>query len=102
MLGVTLTDALWQTSKVVLVSANRHMRIAALYLAVAVGAVPISYVLMHGIGLEGVALSLLAVNLVIVPYATKSALALLHDKLSLYILSMVLPPLLTLRGSKRS
>ncbi len=100
MLGVAVADALWQMSRIVLVSANRHVRSAAAYLTAAVGAILLSYILMPSVGIEGAALSLLVANLAIVPYATKGALTLLEDKLFPYVMALALPPWV-LRGSKK-
>jgi O-antigen/teichoic acid export membrane protein len=100
MLGVVVADALWQTSRIVLVSANRHTRIAAVYLGAAGAAVLLSYILMPKIGVEGAALGLLVANIAIIPHATKGALALLQDKLLPYLTALALPPIVS-RGLKR-
>jgi O-antigen/teichoic acid export membrane protein len=79
LLVEVLANAFWFTSSVVSISCNRHARQAMLYIATTAASIPIAYLLMLRMGLPGVGVSLLIVDLAMIVYVLANSLAILHD-----------------------
>jgi O-antigen/teichoic acid export membrane protein len=103
LLGAAITDSLWQTGRTVLVSANRHIYIAVVYLMVTAVAIFLSYVAMSVFGVvAGAALGLLVSNLIMIPCATRGALEMLRGNVSPYVLRLLLPLPMLVRDKGKS
>jgi len=68
LLLVTIANSLWYVSAVVQMSANRHSRLAFVYLTAALGSCALGYFLTGWLGLVGSAVSLLLIEMVMCGY----------------------------------
>ena len=74
-----LANAFWYASSVVPISCNRHSRQALVYIVSTAASIPMAYFMIRWIGLPGVALSLLAVDIAMIAYVLSNSLTILHD-----------------------
>ena len=97
LLLVTLANSLWYTLSAVLAATNRHQRMAAIYLlsttAAVLGALPLSSMY----GMEGAAIALLAIEIVMVGYVFPASLRVVQEAPGRFLRS-----LLDVRGAVRS
>ena len=74
-----LANSFWYTSSVVSISCNRHARQAVAYIVSTAASVPIAYFLMLRMGLTGVGISLLIVDVAMTIYVLSSSFAILQE-----------------------
>ena len=92
LLLVVIANSLWSTSYVVLLSVNRHQKLAAVYVAATGLSVAIALVLTPLMGLRGTALSLLVIDAFMSAYVVTRSLALVQDTLPSFIKFILTPP----------
>jgi O-antigen/teichoic acid export membrane protein len=95
-----LANSLWYTSAIVSIACNRHERQAAVYLVATALSLPAAYLLISQFGLTGVGISLLSVDVFMVGYVFKQSLALLHENLGDFALSLFRAPSLAAGSSE--
>lgn len=79
LLLVIVVNSMWYTLSTVLVATNRHGRMAFFYLVATIGALLGSLPLGSAMGLPGVAMALLAIDLAMVVYVLPAALHVVQD-----------------------
>jgi O-antigen/teichoic acid export membrane protein len=94
LLVVGLCNSLWSTSYVVLISVNRHQRLAAVYVAATALSMALGYVLIPLLGLPGAALSLLVIDVFMSFYVVSRSLELVQDHLGDFLKAVLMPPFL--------
>ncbi len=93
LLLASLANILWGNALMVPYATNRHDRIAVLYLLVnGVAAVILAGILIPVAGLQGAAVALLAVEIVMAMYAIRIALQLSNESLGGLMKAIVQPP----------
>lgn len=75
-------NALWNTSSVVLMASNLHEKLAVRYSIYSIIAFVFAWVLTYYFQLEGTAISLLVLEVLLVPYVIKSSIKLTKDNWS--------------------
>jgi len=95
-----LANSLWYTSAIVSIACNQHERQAAVYLVGTALSLPAAYLLMPRLGLTGVGVSLLSVDLFMVGYVFRHSLTLLHENLGDFVLSLFRTPSLGAESSE--
>ena len=100
LLVEALANALWFTSSIVPIAWNRHQRQAQVYVSATLASLPISYLLMKWIGLPGVGISLLLVDLCMIAYVLTGSLTMLQDKPGEFALALLRPPALGVGSSE--
>ena len=91
--AILMVNGLWQASLMLVYATNRHMRFAAVYVAVNLGALVGAYVLGQMFGLTGVAASVLVAEVIMVVYVVRGCLALLDEPLARFGQTVIQPPL---------
>jgi O-antigen/teichoic acid export membrane protein len=79
MLLLVIFSSLWMTSMTALTATNRHQRVTLMYLTVTTCAVAAAWFLAHHFGLRGVAVALIAGEMVIASGVLRSSLRFLGD-----------------------
>ena len=100
LLFQVLANSLWYTSAVVSIACNRHERQAAVYLVATALSLPAAYLLTSRFGLTGVGISVLSVDVFMVAYVFSQSLALLHENLGDFTLSLFRAPSLSAGSSE--
>jgi len=75
----TIANSLWFVSATVQMSANRHSRLALVYLALAVVSCVLGYGLTERLGLFGAALALLLIEIVMIGLVLQTSLKQMQD-----------------------
>lgn len=96
LLAVVLANSLWYASSAVSLACNAHRKIAGVLLASTMLSLPLAYFLMPKFGLLGPALTLVAVDIVMVPFVLGNSLSILHDSPYDFLRELLTPP--NLRG----
>jgi O-antigen/teichoic acid export membrane protein len=91
-LAATVVDALWYTSLAVLYATNRHQRAAVAFTLVSLISLPVAYVSTKAWGLHGVALTLLAADLIMLVPVLRQSLPAAHDRLADWLSDVLVPP----------
>ena len=94
LLLVVIANSFWSTSYVVLLSVNRHQRLAVVYVAATTLSLVIALVLTRLMGLHGTALALLVIDIFMSTYVVKRSLALVQDTLPDFLRFILTPPFL--------
>lgn len=92
MLTVIVTNSFWYTSSIVPIAINQHRRMALRYLISTSLAVLLARWLTVQFGLNGAAVALLSVDVLMSLYVVKTSLALLHDNFASFLTSLFVPP----------
>lgn len=79
LLLVTIANSLWYVSATVQMSANRHSRIAMVYLAAAVASCVLGYGLTQELGLFGAAIALLVIDISMCAFVLRASLKQMQD-----------------------
>jgi O-antigen/teichoic acid export membrane protein len=79
LLLVTIANSLWFVSATVQMSANRHSRLAVVYLAAAAASCALGYELAQRLGLFGCALALLLVDVAMCAFVLRTSLEQMQD-----------------------
>lgn len=97
MLLLVVFSSLWMTSLTALTATNRHQQVTVMYLTVTCCSVAGAWVLAHHFGLRGVAVALIAGEIVIASGVLRSSLKFLGDTFGSFMKSMVSVPKIRLR-----
>ena len=92
LLIVGICNSFWSTSYIVLLSVNRHQKLAAVYVAATGLALALGAILSKIMGLNGAALALLVIDMFMTSYVVVRSLNLLGDNLPDYIKMIIMPP----------
>ncbi len=92
MMLVTLASSFWYASSVVLMAVNRHQKMAVVYLVGTSISLLLALLLMPKWGLNGAAVSLLAVDMIMTAYVISASLSLTGGSLSSFVKQIVTPP----------
>lgn len=92
MLLLVIFSSLWMTSLTALVATNQHQRITPLYLAATFGALGLAWALAHPFGLRGVAVALIAGEILIASTVLRTSLKFLGDTFGGFARSMFTVP----------
>jgi O-antigen/teichoic acid export membrane protein len=92
-LGLSVLSSFWYTSAAVLIATNRHQRIAIDYVIASLVTLPIGYVLLEAMGLEGPALALIGLEAWMTVAVLRRALPAAHDTLGGLLRAIRTPPL---------
>jgi O-antigen/teichoic acid export membrane protein len=79
LLLVTIANSLWFVSAIVQMSANRHSRLALVYLAAAAASCVLGYGLTERLGLVGSALALLLIEIAMCCFVLRTSLKQMQD-----------------------
>ncbi len=79
LLLVTIANSLWFVSATVQMSANRHSRLASVYLVLTIASCVLGYWLTEGLGLVGSALALLLIEIVMTGVVLRTSLKQMQD-----------------------
>lgn len=91
-LAIAAVDSLWYTSLGMLFATNRHQRIALYYFIGSLVNLPVAYVLYPIWGVNGVALSVLILEVSMLVPVLRQALPAAHDNLRSWVLFIARPP----------
>jgi O-antigen/teichoic acid export membrane protein len=91
LLLVVMTSSLWETSAVIPMSMNGHLRIAVLYTAAALASLGIAWILLPAMGIIGAAIALLCMDGFMTIYVLGTALARTKDTLGHFISAVFNP-----------
>jgi O-antigen/teichoic acid export membrane protein len=89
MLLLVVSSSFWQSSSVVLMATNRHSSFAKISFISSFGGIAIAYVLLKLIGLDAAPISLLLTDIIIGFYATRTALIVMKETFSDYIIALL-------------
>jgi O-antigen/teichoic acid export membrane protein len=89
-----LANSFWFVSSVVPIACNRHQGQAMTFLLSTALSLPAAYVLMKWIGLVGVGVSLLMVDLCMIAYVVSNSLSLVNDSFGEFSLALFRAPVL--------
>jgi O-antigen/teichoic acid export membrane protein len=89
LLGVVLLNSAWSASSAAPVAANKHQRVAILYLVFTVGSILVGYPLIKAFGLVGAGIALLASEACMDVIVVKISNDLLSDRWSAFAASML-------------
>lgn len=88
MLILVISSSLWQSSSVVLMATNKHSGFAHISLISSLGGIVVAYILLKFIGLSAAPISLLATDIIMGFYATRTALTVMKETFSGYLIAM--------------
>jgi O-antigen/teichoic acid export membrane protein len=91
LLVVVVANSIWLTSSVVLVSINRHIKMALVYLIATALSLVLAYIFSERYGLVGAAGGLLIIDALMVIYTVPSSIRILNDSLSAFVKQMLWP-----------
>jgi len=92
LLAVIFANSLWYTSSVVMVAVNRHQQMALVYLIGTGLSLLLARAFIPVFGLDGAALGLLVIDVVMSVYVVRNSLKLLNDRLGDFLQSVLVPP----------
>ena len=101
-LAILIVNGLWLASLMLVYTTNRHARVAVVYVVVNFAALAGAYVLGQMFGLTGVAISVLAAEVIMAIYVVRGCLALLDEPLARFGQTVVQPPLPLVRRFLRA
>jgi O-antigen/teichoic acid export membrane protein len=91
-LAVAAINSVWATSLAVMFAKNRHQRLAVYYLLASAAALPLAYGLMELWGLDGAAVSLVALEVFMLFVTLRQTVPAAHDTLRGWLTTVVSPP----------
>lgn len=86
---VILANSLWYTSSVVAASSNRHEKIALIYMVGSIISLGLAFVLGGTLGLFGITISLLVIDLVMIYFVLQKSMELTNDSPTTFIVSII-------------
>ena len=89
LLGVVLLNSAWSASSAALLAANKHQRVAVLYLVFTVGSILVGYPLIRAFGLVGAGIARLACEGCMDVIVVKTSNNLLSDRWPAFSASML-------------
>jgi O-antigen/teichoic acid export membrane protein len=99
LLLVVVANSFWNTSSAVMIAANRHERLAMVFLATTSVSLVLAYFLLPRFGIAGAAASLLAIDFGTSGYVLRQSLRMLHEPPVPFARALFsVPKLSTLRG----
>jgi O-antigen/teichoic acid export membrane protein len=91
-LAVAALNSLWATSLAVMFARNRHQRLAVYYLLASAACLPIAYALLDLWGLDGAAVSLIALEVFMLFVTLRQTVPAAHDTLRGWLTTVLSPP----------
>ena len=95
-------ESLWQSLASVLFAANRHSRIAVVFLVTNCVILAASYVMTDALALPGAAIALIAAEIAMLVCVLPASLSLTDDRGGAWLRSVTPPPLFILREARRA
>lgn len=92
LLMTTFLNVLWQSSWVVLMATNKHEKISIVFIVCAAGALLLSAMIIHTLGINGAGWGLVVAELPLLYYVINSALTLLGERWLDYVKAVVSNP----------
>jgi O-antigen/teichoic acid export membrane protein len=92
LLAVITANSLWSASYIVSVAANRHQRVALIYVAATCASLLLSVGLTKVAGIYGAAMALLVIDIAMIAFVVPQSLAMVGDTPVDYLRSILQPP----------